>query len=465
MASYLDFVFSFGASTSPQDFYFGGFRDECDFEVGSGRAPLPALGRSRLRFQLCYSLRSADYRQKEDRWSFKALAVYHAIDVQNGRSNWIVTRAEAAMKDRVASALDLHKESDAEASDPVSERLMASLRMHVYFCEFVAQNWRQCIDHLEVKVQEKTESAYGPVPAPISPTAPSRRSTADAQTLGRAQSDPLAGSSHVPGPVRRLTDLVQRHYRSKRHQSGPALQTSHLDPIVSDSQSAVAPEEYTLDKLQQIEALEEKINAALLVMKTNHDTMSQLADFYRYLPDKADLPSFCGKTYQTSVSRFAGRISGLQWQLRHEQDRAQVLLRMLSDRKALIHGIIQTQNTTKMEFMTANMERMTFNMKEIAEQTQRETVSMKIITLVTLFFLPGTFISTLMSTDIIRYQRGDDGTGPERKVFSAAALKLFVEICGPLMLITFVAWGVFYWWVNRKRREQEQRIFDEKLPV
>ena len=36
---------------------------------------------------------------------------------------------------------------------------------------------------------------------------------------------------------------------------------------------------------------------------------------------------------------------------------------------------------------------MTHEMKHIARQTKTETVSMKIITVVTLFFLPGTFIS------------------------------------------------------------------------
>jgi hypothetical protein len=39
------------------------------------------------------------------------------------------------------------------------------------------------------------------------------------------------------------------------------------------------------------------------------------------------------------------------------------------------------------------MESMTEQMYEIADKTKQETVSMKIITLVTLFFLPGTFIS------------------------------------------------------------------------
>lgn len=42
---------------------------------------------------------------------------------------------------------------------------------------------------------------------------------------------------------------------------------------------------------------------------------------------------------------------------------------------------------------TRNMEHMTNDMNDIARKTKTETVSMKIVTLVTLFFLPGTFIS------------------------------------------------------------------------
>ena len=43
------------------------------------------------------------------------------------------------------------------------------------------------------------------------------------------------------------------------------------------------------------------------------------------------------------------------------------------------------------------MEIITNNMSEIARKTKTETVSMKIITLVTLFFLPGTFIAVSFS--------------------------------------------------------------------
>jgi Mg2+ and Co2+ transporter CorA len=47
----------------------------------------------------------------------------------------------------------------------------------------------------------------------------------------------------------------------------------------------------------------------------------------------------------------------------------------------------------KSQSSTERMEQLTDSMHVIAKKTERETVSMKIITLVTLFFLPGTFIS------------------------------------------------------------------------
>lgn len=50
-----------------------------------------------------------------------------------------------------------------------------------------------------------------------------------------------------------------------------------------------------------------------------------------------------------------------------------------------------------MEKMTRDMQNLTKQMHDIARKTKQETVSMKIITLVTLFFLPGTFISVRCS--------------------------------------------------------------------
>jgi hypothetical protein len=66
----------------------------------------------------------------------------------------------------------------------------------------------------------------------------------------------------------------------------------------------------------------------------------------------------------------------------------------------LFYGILEKQaiENTKVLTMEAQisaerMEVMVKSMQELAKKTKDETGSMKVITLVTLFFLPGTFIS------------------------------------------------------------------------
>ena len=68
---------------------------------------------------------------------------------------------------------------------------------------------------------------------------------------------------------------------------------------------------------------------------------------------------------------------------------------------------VQAQlSTQKMEYLTQDMSNMTRDMNKIARKTKLETVSMRIVTLVTLLFLPGTFISV---GDLVRQSRVEDG--------------------------------------------------------
>jgi hypothetical protein len=123
---------------------------------------------------------------------------------------------------------------------------------------------------------------------------------------------------------------------------------------------------------------------------------------------------------------------------------------------------------------------MATSMHEIAEKTKQETVSMRIITLVTLFFLPGisiavrictqnlsihnpiylTDIQTFMSTGIIQFTTDNDGR--QKRVFQLRGLKLYLAICLPVMIATFVAWYIVYWWVRRKDRSSPYASNDGK---
>lgn len=107
-----------------------------------------------------------------------------------------------------------------------------------------------------------------------------------------------------------------------------------------------------------------------------------------------------------------------------------------------------------------HMQHITDDMHKIAEKTKAETVSMRVITLVTLFFLPGTFVSvglptlacvamqklglmtaviqTVMSTPVVHFDPKDTTISLDN--IGVAALRLYLAVSLPLIVVTFATW-------------------------
>lgn len=106
-------------------------------------------------------------------------------------------------------------------------------------------------------------------------------------------------------------------------------------------------------------------------------------------------------------------------------------------------------------------------------KTGLDAVAMKVITVITLVYLPMTFVSTFFSTDVVKYQP-DDSSGPStsgagsdmatsREQLSTLALKRFFAISIPLMVVTFLcALGWYRWETHRikKRAKGHEKDFD-----
>lgn len=117
---------------------------------------------------------------------------------------------------------------------------------------------------------------------------------------------------------------------------------------------------------------------------------------------------------------------------------------------------------------TKNMEAMTQAMHTIAHETKMEAVNMRIITLVTLFFLPGTFVSvsvalylvaalgltpieTLMSTPIVHYPE-------DQRIVNRDALNLFLAISLPLLAVTIITCFGLYKWHKARTAQARRRL-------
>ena len=162
------------------------------------------------------------------------------------------------------------------------------------------------------------------------------------------------------------------------------------------------------DDLQAVQRLEEKALETSMVLEANVDVLDALCKYYQdlLLNNDFDLRGSCTE----AVLAFATQINDAIYDLKTQNSRAKLLARITSDRKSLVSlpssasvdrrpqrlnlrtntyqilQHLQQQATEKMEILTVNMQ-------NIGVLAQKEAISMKVITVLTLVYLPATFVS------------------------------------------------------------------------
>jgi hypothetical protein len=157
---------------------------------------------------------------------------------------------------------------------------------------------------------------------------------------------------------------------------------------------------------------------------------------------------------QAPLSRFVRQVSSICYDLQNHVDRFETVSKQISEYKDLLYGIMEYQSmqaskafALEARASAKRMEDMTEKMQDMTLKTTLETVLMRIITVVTVFFLPGTFVCTLLSTSIVTFEAKDSSISSGAT--SLGALKLFFCITFSLMFATFGVGYVLYWWALR----------------
>jgi len=118
-------------------------------------------------------------------------------------------------------------------------------------------------------------------------------------------------------------------------------------------------------------------------------------------------------------------------------------------------------------------------MATLSVMAQKEAVAVRIITVVTLIYLPATFVSvsanqplvgdfpdlsqTFYSTDVVKYQNQSDGKGGSSNnvtSFSALAMFRWLEVTLPLTFVTLGLSWVFY---QKAKEHLGLRLMAQKL--
>lgn len=214
-----------------------------------------------------------------------------------------------------------------------------------------------------------------------------------------------------------------------------AYKTRHVDLPRGPGESRY---EYSPDDLQGVQRYEDETNQVVMVLEANADVLESLRTYYKALLDNSEfgLRHSC----REDVLSFAMQIDNMIYDSKMQVARAKVLVRITSDRKSLILQHLQSQATEKME-------KLTISMHKIGALSQKEAIAMRIITVVTLIYLPATFVSTFFSTDVIKYQNQNGGDSTDvlsdtYSSFSKLALVRWLQVTVPLTFLTLV---LGYW--------------------
>ncbi|CZR56656.1 uncharacterized protein PAC_06545 [Phialocephala subalpina] len=460
MAPFVDFLFSFGKQKYPRDFHFSGVYHESHFTNDQQILNLPDLGRSGKDFQLCYNLKSAESSGEHPRtsWSVRILAVLHSFDVVTGKSFWTIVKGDELIKKRIKAATSPTNPSHAVTSSS-SESFCSTLAIHLIIFDWCREEWRWYISYLEDLQETITRRALSTsFDRPSNQTSIHPTDRAETSTPGKLQ--------------RTVTQFVQRVASATGTLPPPLTQASSSYP-------APPPREYepdlrnteifSISDLQSVTHYEEKFKELLLVIRSNIKIVTDVQQYYLELVDCPEFPDEIKLGSKKKLREFEKTVASIINDLEMQYSRADNLLSTLTNRKALLNGILDYRSmeaskrfAENAEASTREMQIMTEEMNTLAQKTKQETVSMRIITLVTLFFLPGTFISTIMSTDILQYSR-IDGTNSYEEDYSSEALKRYVSITIPLMAVTFAAWYIMYFWIDRRQHVKSLRRRMEKI--
>lgn len=97
----------------------------------------------------------------------------------------------------------------------------------------------------------------------------------------------------------------------------------------------------------------------------------------------------------------------------------------------------------------------TNDMAQIAHSTYRDAASVKTLAVVTMFFLPGSFVSALFSTPLFSWDDVDPSSG-SISVPMTPQLRLYWAITIPLTVLTFVLY--FSWLLYQDRQRERARL-------
>ncbi|KAK3347004.1 hypothetical protein B0T25DRAFT_292699 [Lasiosphaeria hispida] len=253
----------------------------------------------------------------------------------------------------------------------------------------------------------------------------------------------------------------------------PEQLTTDSPQVIENSSStkALIDTREVLDKfrfsdVQTLHTFSDRIRRAILTLKLNISVLHELYGFYDNLLI-SDITNFQSikAACKDDLADFLAEVQCISRNLGTRQSQLECLASMLTEGITLYDGILQHRQLDIAQRFQETARRSADQMQIIANKTKLETASMHVITVVTLIFLPATFVAVYLMTQTF-FQSGaiqwsdapPDMTGTYK--YSSEGFRLFAWVSAPVMAITLGVWLMVYLTMRRGLK----REIDSVLP-
>ena len=334
LPSFLEYVFPFGRQHYVTDFHFSGFRNTSRLRADEAGPEIPQLSVSGRYIELCYSLKSVEpYDDEERPWSIRQCSVYHAFDLETNKTTWITVKGNDFMKDLITSHVNSKRRQRASNTTSTVEPFRDTLATHLLLCHWASQNWHWYVNFLESSLQNTTRRTLS-----VSVDPPKTKPRLD---LNSDQLIPQRRIVRKPssGFVQIAVGVMQHLHKLRGQKLSSTVEETELPcTMTSDVEQCPVAEEatFSFSDLQHVQFVEEKAAEVLLVLKANTNNLTQLRDSYLSMTDSEELGVPQQGQYRAESRKFAANTSGVIADLAMQVSRVESLIRLVGERKSLV---------------------------------------------------------------------------------------------------------------------------------
>ncbi|KAK3372080.1 hypothetical protein B0H63DRAFT_483814 [Podospora didyma] len=454
---FLDYIFTFGDQDEPLDAGLSHFQRQDALTVPKRLPFIAELGRSGREIRHSFLLRSVERVPTATSWpwSIRQLAAYHSFDVVNGRTVWITVKGNDVMQQRIIDDTSDLPVLRAAFERDVPASFEASLGTHLIYFQWCEENWRWFVRDMEDFIRDILGKAKT-VPVDRQPhfrNTPRRAGTG----LSSSKKSNTAFQSYPDLlPERRgMFSSFRRRLRRPRQQPQdfelPSTDQRNFAPLQEGLVDSLILDMFNYRDLQKLNIMGERLEEGILVINLNLGVLQDICDYYQRITQSEDIGDV-KEQFAKPTSLFLVEIKHIMRSLETRNTQLLSLLKRLHEGKKLFESLLQFRSLEVGRLFAEHGHKSSVVMQNIAYRTEQETVTLRVFTVVTLLFLPATFLSSL-------FQSGMFDWNNKGFYFRVDVLRVFVAICIPMTVLVLLGWLLTNKWGSlRSRRKSSEDI-------